>query len=161
MGVLSTARRAGGVATTALATTATAVTGAAGAIAGGATGAVLGGINGATRGLGHGLTTGSQSTPAAVLAVTAVGATGLIDWPVLLLGGGAALAVRHLKSKPADATVKASPAVPYPARTHTPPADNRVVRSSGTIPKTNTPAKSTRGRKTTRTRKGVVTAPTQ
>ena len=66
----------------------------AGAVAGGAVGAVGGGLQGIKGGLGL----GSRSVPAAALTLAAVGATGLIDWPVLLAVGGTALVLRQLRN---------------------------------------------------------------
>lgn len=76
--------------------TADATTAAAGAVSGAAVNGVIGGIQGAASGVKSGLVSGSHSTPAAVLTMAAVGAAGLVDWPVLLGVGGAALVVRQL-----------------------------------------------------------------
>ncbi|MFI6365611.1 hypothetical protein ACIBG0_22960 [Nocardia sp. NPDC050630] len=79
-----------------IARTADATTTAAGAVGGAAVEGVVGGIRGAAVGVKHGLGSGSHSTPAAVLTLAAIGATGLVDWPVLLGIGGAALVVHRL-----------------------------------------------------------------
>lgn len=76
--------------------TADATTAAAGAVSGAAVNGVISGIQGAVSGAKSGLSEGSRSTPAAVLTMAAVGAAGLVDWPVLLGVGGAALLVRRL-----------------------------------------------------------------
>ena len=69
---------------------------AAGAVSGAAISGVVGGLRGTAEGVRSGLRSGSQSTPAAVLTLAAVGAVGLVEWPVLLVVGGAALAVRQM-----------------------------------------------------------------
>jgi hypothetical protein len=76
--------------------TANATTAAAGALGGAAVNGVIGGVQGTVGGIRNGLSTGSKSTPAALVALGALGATGLIDWPVLLAVGGGALVVRQL-----------------------------------------------------------------
>ncbi|MDQ2849813.1 MAG: hypothetical protein M3Y49_03605 [Actinomycetota bacterium] len=85
----------------ALADAATSAAGAtAGAVAGGLTGAVSGGV----RGMGNGLNRGSRSVPAAALTIAAVGAAGLVDWPVLLAVGGSTLILRQLRHNPPENT---------------------------------------------------------
>lgn len=59
------------------------------------------GVTGATRGARQALGTGPRNTPAAALGVAAVGAAGLVDWPILLAAGGAALVLRQLRPPPA------------------------------------------------------------
>lgn len=83
--------------------TADATTAAAGAVSGAAVNGVIGGIQGAASGVKSGLVKGSHSTPAAVLTMAAVGAAGLVDWPVLLGVGGAALVVRQLGQRSGQA----------------------------------------------------------
>jgi hypothetical protein len=79
--------------------TANATAAAAGAISGAAINGVVGGVGGTVGGIRHGLSSGSHSTPAAVLTLAATGATGLVEWPVLLTVGGTALAVRYLSQR--------------------------------------------------------------
>jgi uncharacterized protein YdaT len=154
MGLLSLSRRAGKDATVA-------VTGAMAAVTGAATGAV----DGAIRGAGQALGSGPRATPAAALAVAAVGAAGLIEWPVLLLASGTALVVRQLRHKPANPTENPTAALP-PAQPGTPipPAPNRVVADTparkatapakASAPRTSTaPPKTSTSRQTTATRK--------
>ncbi|WP_330231216.1 hypothetical protein OHA40_01225 [Nocardia sp. NBC_00508] len=76
--------------------TADATAAAAGAVGGAAVNGVIGGIQGAATGVKSGLSRGSHSTPAAALTLAAIGAAGLVDWPVLLGVGGTALVVRQL-----------------------------------------------------------------
>lgn len=68
----------------------------AGAVGGALTNGVVEGLRGAARGAKSGLAEGTQSTPAAVLAFAAVGATGLVEWPVLLGVGATAYVLRRL-----------------------------------------------------------------
>jgi hypothetical protein len=80
--------------------TADATTSAAGAVGGAAVNGVLGGMQGVVSGVRNGLSSGSHSTPAAALTLAAIGATGVVDWPVLLGVGGTALVIRKLMSHP-------------------------------------------------------------
>ena len=104
MGLLRTTLRAGGLAAAAVATTAAAVTTAAGAVGGAVTGGAVGGISGAAHGVSQGLSSGARSTPAAMLTAAALGAAGLVEWPILLIGGGAVLVLRQLRITPATPT---------------------------------------------------------
>ncbi len=69
---------------------------AAGAVGGAAVNGVVGGVQGVVGGVQRGLSTGSRSTTAAALALAAVGAAGLVEWPVLLPIGGTLLGVHYL-----------------------------------------------------------------
>jgi uncharacterized protein YdaT len=134
MGLLSLTRRAGKDATVA-------VTGATAAITGAAYGAATGAVDGAIRGAGQALGSGPRATPAAALAVAAVGAAGLIEWPVLLLASGTALVVRQLRHQPANPTeTPTAPLPPAQPGTPIPPAPNRVV-ADRTARKATAPAK--------------------
>lgn len=125
MGLLSIARRTGRDA-------AVAVTGAAAAVTGAAYGAAAGAIDGAARGASQALGGGPRSTPAAALVVAAVGAAGLVDWPVLVFASGTALVLRQLRHTPATATSTTATdlddAVPSSGRADapTPPVANRA-----------------------------------
>jgi hypothetical protein len=68
--------------------TSNAATAAAGAIGGAAVNGVIGGVQGTAQGIRNGVANGSHSTPAAALTFAALGATGLVEWPVLLTGLG-------------------------------------------------------------------------
>lgn len=72
-------------------------TAAAGAVGGAAINGVIGGVKGATAGIQRGISTGSHSTPAAAMTLGALGAAGLVEWPVLLVVGGTALVLRQLQ----------------------------------------------------------------
>lgn len=70
-------------------------TSAVGAVGGGLVGGVNGGIRGAVGGVRDGMRAGSKSTPTAVLTLAAMGAAGLVEWPILLGVGGAAVVLRQ------------------------------------------------------------------
>ncbi|WP_433521247.1 hypothetical protein ACQPZ2_28325 [Nocardia pseudovaccinii] len=123
--------------------TADATTAAAGAVGGAAVEGVVGGIRGAAAGVKHGLGSGSHSAPAAVLTLAAIGATGLVDWPVLLGIGGAALVVQRLGQRSGRV---AAPAVGDRAGqtpTRTPKATERpaTATKAASAPKSTTRAR--------------------
>jgi hypothetical protein len=91
-------------------TTVEATAAAAGAVGGAAVNGIIGGVQGTAAGIRTGLSNGSHSTPAAVLTLAAVGATGLVDWPVLLAVGGTTLVVRQL-TRSSDHHAARTPAV--------------------------------------------------
>ena len=72
---------------------------AAGAVGGAVVNGVVGGVQGVVSGVQSGLSTGSRSIPAAALAVAAIGAAGLVEWPLLLPVGGTLLGVHYLKHR--------------------------------------------------------------
>lgn len=65
------------------------------------TNGVVEGLRGAAQGAKSGLAEGPQSAPAAVLTFAAVGAAGLVEWPVVLGMGATVLVLRWLNA-PAD-----------------------------------------------------------
>ncbi|OBF92953.1 hypothetical protein A5791_13620 [Mycobacterium sp. 852002-51163_SCH5372311] len=81
---------------------ASATTAAAGAVGGAAINGVVGGVKGAAEGIQRGIGSGSKSTPAAALAIAALGVTGIVEWPILLAVGGGALVLRKLGEKPQE-----------------------------------------------------------
>lgn len=92
-----------------------ATTAAAGAVGGAAVNGVVGGVTGAAEGIKRGISSGSHSTPAAALAIGALGFAGLVEWPLLLAVGGGALLLRKLSQKPeprAKANLKPVPTEP-------------------------------------------------
>jgi hypothetical protein len=96
-----------------------ATTAAAGAVGGAAVNGIVGGVTGAAEGIKRGVSSGSRSTPAAALAIGALGVAGLVEWPVLLAVGGGALLLRRLNRKPeapAKATLKPVPSAPAPKK---------------------------------------------
>jgi hypothetical protein len=117
-----------------VATASTATAGAvAGAAAGAAAGAVVGAVRGAVRGAGSGLTTGARSEAAAAVGLAAVGAAGVVEWPIVLTVGGGALILRQLRrtqvplrrrpaAVPADESRPVSTAGPSRRRGAAPPA---------------------------------------
>src|ERR1700761_98643 len=96
-------------------------TAAAGAVGGAAVNGIVGGITGAAEGVKRGITSGSHSTPAAALALGALGFAGLVEWPVVVAIGGGALLLRRLGQKSAEpASLPKANLKPVP----TPPAQN-------------------------------------
>lgn len=98
-----------------------ATTAAAGAVGGAAVNGIVGGVTGAAEGIKRGISSGSHSTPAAALALGAIGVAGLVEWPVLLAVGGGALLLHRLQSKPqgqaaAKANLKPVPSEPAPKK---------------------------------------------
>ncbi len=77
-----------------------AATAAAGAVGGAAVNGIVGGVTGAAEGIKRGISSGSHSTPAAALALGAVGVAGLVEWPVLLAVGGGALLLHRMHRTP-------------------------------------------------------------
>src|SRR5215212_9074540 len=71
----------------------------AGAVGGAAVNGVIGGMQGTVSGIKNGMSSGSHSTPAAALTLAAIGATGLVEWPIILGVGGTALVVRRLAQR--------------------------------------------------------------
>ena len=121
-----------------------AATAAAGAVGGAAVNGVVGGVTGAAEGIKRGVTSGSHSTPAAALALGALGVAGLVEWPVLLAVGGGALLLHRLQRKPGSpaspkANLKPVPSAPAPAPKKTvaakapskPPAKKAAGRRAG------------------------------
>jgi hypothetical protein len=78
---------------------AAATTAAAGAAGGAAVSGIIGGVTGAAEGVKRGISSGSHSTPAAALALGALGVAGLVEWPVLVAVGGGALLLQRLSRK--------------------------------------------------------------
>jgi hypothetical protein len=79
--------------------TAGATSAAAGAVGGAVVTGVIGGVEGTARGIRDGVSAGSQSTPLAALTLAAVGAAGLVEWPVVVMLGGGALLLRQLDQR--------------------------------------------------------------
>lgn len=100
--------------------TANAATAAAGAVGGATVSGVVGGVQGTAQGIRNGLANGSHSTPAAALTLAALGATGLVEWPVLLTVGGAAILIRQLTHK-SDGQDPATRLSSVPSATSSPP----------------------------------------
>jgi hypothetical protein len=120
---------------------ATATTMAAGALGGAAVNGVVGAVAGAAAGVQRGIGKGSHSTPAAVLTLGALGATGLVEWPVLLAVGGGALLFRQLNHTHAGSNSHGGPAAPVKAV----PAKSTGSTSQRTPSPKKTPARQPRG----------------
>ncbi|WP_078280765.1 hypothetical protein [Mycobacteroides franklinii] len=108
-----------------------ATTSVAGAIGGAAISGTIGAVAGATAGVRRGLSEGSHSTPAAAAVIGALAVTGLIEWPVVLVVGGAALILRQLNSdsEVAQASTEPSSVIPL-ARPATKPATSTPTTSA-------------------------------
>lgn len=125
--------------------TAEATTSAAGAVGDAAVNGVIGGMRGVLTGVKTGVS-GSHSTPGAALTLAAIGAAGLVEWPLLLGVGGAALAVHQINQRfgaQSPPTLAAVPNTAAPRRSA--PAVKRAPAR-----KTAKPAKSTAKRAPTR-----------
>lgn len=129
---------------------ATMTTEAAGALGGAAVNGVVGGVTGAAAGVQRGISSGSHSTPAAALTMGTVGVVGLVEWPVLLTVGGAALLLRQLNRRP-EAT--AQPAKPAPVKAKPAP-----VKAKPAAVKAAKPAKTTRAVKAAKPAKATKSA---
>ena len=81
---------------------------AAGAVGGAAVSGVVGGVQGVVGGVQSGLSSGGRSIPAAALTVAAVGAAGLVEWPVLLPVGATVLGVHYLTHRSGGERKRAS-----------------------------------------------------
>jgi hypothetical protein len=107
-----------------------AMTATAGAIGGAVVTGVIGGVEGTAAGVKNGLSRGSHSTPIAAATLAAIGAVGLVEWPVLLGVGGGALLVHYLSHRsdgdqpPALAAVEES-GKPAPSRPQASKASRR------------------------------------
>jgi hypothetical protein len=109
-------------------------------VGGAAVNGVVGGVTGAAEGIKKGVSSGSHSTPAAALALGALGVAGLIEWPVLLAVGGGALLLHRMQRKPGTpASAKAS-LTPVPSQ---PAAKKAAPQKSASKP----PAKKAAGRR--------------
>jgi hypothetical protein len=137
MGVIHSALR--GVSQT-VGRAATAATMAAGAVGGAAVNGVAGAVTGAAAGVRQGIGSGTHSTPAAVLTLGALGAAGLVEWPVVLVIGGGALLLRQLNHSQAGPDSPVGPAAPVKAV----PARSAGSTSQRTPPAKKTPARQPR-----------------
>jgi hypothetical protein len=118
----------------AIARAAEVTTAAAGAVGGAAVNGVIGGMQGTLNGVKNGISSGSHSTPAAALALAAIGTTGLVEWPLLLGIGGTALVVHQLNQRSGD---RPSPTL---AAVSDPPARQRAASSTKRSPARKTKA---------------------
>jgi hypothetical protein len=92
-------------------------TAAAGAVGGAAINGVVGGIQGAANGARSGLSSGRHSSAAAAVTLGAIGAVGLVEWPLLVAVGGTALVLHQINqrssgadaARPATAPQKSTP----------------------------------------------------
>ncbi|OBB60354.1 hypothetical protein A5757_09700 [Mycobacterium sp. 852013-51886_SCH5428379] len=124
--------------------TADATTAAAGAVGGAVVNGIAGGLQGTAAGIRDGLGKGSQSPAAAAITIGAIGAAGLVEWPLLLAVGGGALVVHQLSRRtdgePAPPPLRpvqqsdnsARPAKRAPAKKAAPPRKSRPTRRQTT-----------------------------
>jgi hypothetical protein len=102
---------------------------AAGAVGGAAVNGVVGAMQGAASGVQRGVASGSHSTPAAALTLGALGVTGLVEWPLILAVGGAALVLRQL-NRQSGPTAIGTPAKAAPATSNASGASEPAKKSS-------------------------------
>lgn len=76
--------------------TADAATATAGAVSGAVVNGAFGAIEGAATGVVNGVKRGGNSSVAAAVTIVAIGAVGLVEWPVVAGIGGAALVIHKL-----------------------------------------------------------------
>jgi hypothetical protein len=131
----------GTAAVRAITKTADAATATAGAVGGATVNGVIGGLQGTAAGIRSGLSNGSQSTPAAALTLAALGAAGLVEWPVLAVVGGAALVVHQL-NRGSDGS-RSAPADPGPVTAPARKAAPRKASARKASPRKATPRKAT------------------
>ena len=101
---------------------ANASTAAAGAVGGAAFGGVVGGVKGTVAGVREGIASGSHSVPAAALTLGVVGVVGLVDWPLLVIAGGAALLIHQLADQKKPEKPQKAAVAPTPLRSASPRA---------------------------------------
>ena len=106
-------------------------TAAAGAVGGAAINGVVGGIQRAANGVRSGLNSGRHSSAAAAVTLGAIGAVGLVEWPLLVAVGGTALVLHQINQRSSGADA---------ARPATAPQKSTPQKST---PRKSTPQKST------------------
>ena len=136
--VAGTVRKAAAAASRAV----TMTTEAAGALGGAVVNGTIGGVKGAARGAQRGLSAGSHSTPAAALALGTLGVAGLVEWPVLLVVGGTALAIKQFKDRSANGATPAGERVKTPTGPAGRAPKTATAKAAGTKPAGAAPAKS-------------------
>jgi hypothetical protein len=127
-----------------------ATTAAAGAVGGAAVSGVIGGMQGTVSGIKNGMSSGSHSTPAAAITLAAIGATGLVEWPILLGVGGTALVVHQLNQRSTSEPKPTLTAAPDTSRSRRPAS----AAKRGSARKTTKAAKSPTRKSPTRTSTG-------
>jgi hypothetical protein len=107
---------------------------------------IVGGVKGAAEGIQQGLSAGTKSTPAAALAIGAIGAAGLVEWPILLAVGGGALLLRRISQAPNPAD-QPTPAKLTSVPTETAPPKTAPQKTAAKKAPAKTAAKKTAGRR--------------
>jgi hypothetical protein len=111
--------------------TAQTTTAAAGAVGGAVVNGAIGGLQGTAAGVRTGLSEGSKSIPAAALTLAALGAAGLVEWPLLVTVGGAALLVRQLAQRhDREGADESAPEPPKAATKATQPSATKATQPS-------------------------------
>lgn len=118
--------------------TADATTAAAGAVGGAVVNGVVGAVQGTATGVKNGLASGSHSTSAAALTFAAIGAAGLVDWPVLVAVGGTALLVHQLSHRSNGDTPRPPAAAQTSARRGSTSANKPLRTASKASPRKST-----------------------
>ena len=132
--------------------TADMTTAAAGAVGGAAINGVIGGVQGTASGVRNGLSSGSHSTPAAALTLGAIGAAGLVEWPLLLAIGGTALVVHQLNTR-TDGQGSTDPPVRLQSVTTSGARRNSAARKSASTAQRSRPRKATKTARRTSTKR--------
>lgn len=98
-----------------IARTADVTTAVAGAVGGAAVNGIAGGLQGTAAGIRDGLGKGSTSPAAAAMTLGALGAVGLVEWPLLLAVGGGALVVHQISQRAGGQSPEPAPRAPLQA----------------------------------------------
>jgi hypothetical protein len=140
--------------------TADAVTATAGAVGGAAVNGVVSGARGVATGVRNGASNGSHSTAVAALTLGAIGAAGLVEWPILVAVGGTALVVHQLANQRNDkpsTSERAAPAVSSGSSSSAPnpPAKRAPVKKAAIKkrPAKRSPARKSNSRRASTARK--------
>lgn len=91
-------------------TTADATAEVAGLVGSAAVNGIVGGVRGAMAGIRDGASHGRGSTGAAALTLAALGAAGLVSWPIVVTVGGGALVVHEMRRRAVPAALPATSA---------------------------------------------------
>lgn len=135
-----------------------ATTAAAGAIGGAAINGAVGAVRGAAGGIRSGLSSGSQSPAAAALTIGAIGAAGLVEWPLLVAVGGTALVVHQLSRRTdGNAPAPAEAAAAGPTLSSVPTAAEPAPRKTTSRATTSTRKPASGARKSTAARRSSTT----
>lgn len=107
----------------------------AGAVGGAAVNGVVGAVTGAAAGVRRGTGTTGYAMPLAVLTLGGLGASGLVEWPLVLAVGGGALLLRQMNR---PGTTPATPATAVRTQSK-PPRSSQAKRTSTQRPRNSQP----------------------